>query len=65
MKRRKVKSVIYLAIVAVDLAAWITIIVSTLCIINGGRWGMVIPLIVSVAAVWLAGELADAVDDHF
>ena len=62
--RRRVKTILFCTLVAVDIAAWIGIAFSTLCIVNGGRWKMVIPLVVCVIAVWLCGELADAVDDR-
>ena len=62
--RQRVKTILYGILVAVDVVAWFGIAFSTLCIVNGGRWKMVLPLVVCVIAVWLCGELADAVDDR-
>lgn len=63
MSKRTLKTILYGIIVAVDLAAWAAIVFSGLCIVNGGRWKMVITLVIGAVLVWLCGELADAVDD--
>lgn len=62
-RSRRLRSIMFGVIVAVDVVAWLTIAVSCLMIINGGRWKMIIPLIIGVVAVWACGELADFVDD--
>lgn len=62
-RSRRLRSIMFGVLVAVDVVAWLTIAVSCLMIINGGRWIMTIPLIISVVAVWACGELADFVDD--
>lgn len=62
-RSRRLRSIMFGVIVAVDVVAWLTIAASCLMIINGGRWKMIIPLVISVVAVWACGELADFVDD--
>lgn len=52
----------YAAAIVVKVVTIWCMVLSTLCIVNGGRWLMVLPLAVSIGVLVLSDELLDATE---
>lgn len=59
---RGIRRILFAVGIVVKIAAIYGMVFSGLCVVNGGRWGMLLPFGISLAAWVMANELLEATE---